>query len=87
MSSPGVEPGLSRPRRDVLTTRRWGLACIGLWLPALELWHVQIRQFGMSAVVVLWPVFFCVTFAALFFDVAEAEGNMAEFFSARRFVF
>ena len=26
MSSPGVEPGLSRPRRDVLTTRRWGLA-------------------------------------------------------------
>ena len=24
MSSPGVEPGLSRPRRDVLTTRRWG---------------------------------------------------------------
>ena len=25
MSSPGVEPGLSRPRRDVLTTRRWGL--------------------------------------------------------------
>ena len=25
MSSPGVEPGLSRPQRDVLTTRRWGL--------------------------------------------------------------
>ena len=25
MSSPGVEPGLSRPRHDVLTTRRWGL--------------------------------------------------------------
>ena len=24
MSSSGVEPGLSRPRRDVLTTRRWG---------------------------------------------------------------
>ena len=24
MSTPGVEPGLSRPRRDVLTTRRWG---------------------------------------------------------------
>ena len=24
MSSPGVEPGLLRPRRDVLTTRRWG---------------------------------------------------------------
>ena len=24
MSSPGVEPGLSRPQRDVLTTRRWG---------------------------------------------------------------
>ena len=23
--SPGVEPGLSRPQRDVLTTRRWGL--------------------------------------------------------------
>ena len=25
MSSPGVEPGLSRPQRDVLTTRRCGL--------------------------------------------------------------
>ena len=25
MSTPGVEPGLSRPRRDVLTTRRCGL--------------------------------------------------------------
>ena len=25
MSSPGIEPGLSRPQRDVLTTRRWGL--------------------------------------------------------------
>ena len=24
MSTPGVEPGLSRPRRDVLTTRRCG---------------------------------------------------------------
>ena len=25
LTTPGVEPGLSRPRRDVLTTRRWGL--------------------------------------------------------------
>ena len=25
MSTPGVEPGLSRPQRDVLTTRRCGL--------------------------------------------------------------
>ena len=28
VSSPGVEPGLSQPQRDVLTTRRWGL----VWL-------------------------------------------------------
>ena len=26
MTTPGIEPGLSRPRRDVLTTRRCGLA-------------------------------------------------------------
>ena len=26
MTTPGVEPGLSRPRRDVLTTRRCGLS-------------------------------------------------------------
>ena len=26
MSSPGIEPGLSRPQRYVLTTRRWGLS-------------------------------------------------------------
>ena len=29
MSTPGVEPGLSRPQRDVLTTRRCGLG-VGL---------------------------------------------------------
>ena len=28
MSTPGVEPGLSRPQRDVLTTRRCGLLCL-----------------------------------------------------------
>ena len=28
MSSPGVKPGLSRPQRDVRTTRRWGLLSI-----------------------------------------------------------
>ena len=27
MSTPGVEPGLSRPQRDVLTTRRCGPLC------------------------------------------------------------
>ena len=27
LSAPGVEPGLSRPQRDVLTTRRCGLDC------------------------------------------------------------
>ena len=27
MSTPGVEPGLSRPQRDVLTTRRCGPCC------------------------------------------------------------
>ena len=44
MSSPGVEPGLSRPRRDVLTTRRWGQ------MPAGELFsHTHIFQ--TSAVV------------------------------------
>ena len=32
MSSPGVEPGLSRPRRGVLTTRRWGpMQSSGVW--------------------------------------------------------
>ena len=31
MSSPGVEPGLSRPQRDVLTTRRWGPG-VHIWL-------------------------------------------------------
>ena len=32
VSTPGVEPGLSRPRRDVLTTRRYGpcISCISL---------------------------------------------------------
>ena len=39
MSSPGVEPGLSRPRRDVLTTRRCGQ------MPAGELFsHTHIFQ-------------------------------------------
>ena len=28
MSTPGVEPGLSRPPRDILTTRRCGLLCL-----------------------------------------------------------
>ena len=34
MSTPGVEPGLSRPQRDVLTTRRCGL---GVGVAELEL--------------------------------------------------
>ena len=31
MSSPGVEPGLSRPQSDVLTIRRWGPG-VHMWL-------------------------------------------------------
>ena len=30
MTAPGVEPGLSRPQRDVLTTRRCGLVPVNL---------------------------------------------------------
>ena len=33
MSTPGVEPGLSRPQRDVLTTRRCGLEVWELGMP------------------------------------------------------
>ena len=32
MTTPGVEPGLSRPQRDVLTTRRCGLLAGGVLL-------------------------------------------------------
>ena len=37
MSTPGVEPGLSRPRRDVLTTRRCGLS--NVWFTCLQTAH------------------------------------------------
>ena len=49
MSSPGVEPGLSRPQRDVLTTRRWGLLLLGNllldsnWGIDLATMHSQFR--------------------------------------------
>ena len=32
LTAPGVEPGLSRPQRDVLTTRRWVNLNIWLWI-------------------------------------------------------
>ena len=32
MTTPGVEPGLSRPQRDVLTTRRCGRLIGTSWL-------------------------------------------------------
>ena len=50
MSSPGVEPGLSRPRRDILTTRRWGLKMSFLQTNNpeesnfKEFMHAQLRQ-------------------------------------------
>ena len=39
VSTPGVEPGLSRPRRDVLTTRRCGPCLHQLHL--VYLWYID----------------------------------------------
>ena len=39
LTTPGVEPGLSRPRRDVLTTRRCGrLICFWLMIWLTDTW-------------------------------------------------
>ena len=48
MTIPGVEPGLSRPRRDVLATRRYG--------------QVMIVKKKSSAEVGVWPSNECVAF-------------------------
>ena len=49
MSTPGVEPGLSRPQRDVLTTRRCGL---GVGLVKLELARIEV---GLARIEVVTP--------------------------------
>ena len=46
LSPPGFEPGLSRPQRDVLTTRRWRLV-----IPAYTLTTTPHTQQPLS----VWP--------------------------------
>ena len=45
MTTPGVEPGLSRPQRDILTTRRCGL-----------LKCLRVQAASTSPVDVGWPI-------------------------------
>ena len=53
MTTPGVEPGLSRPRRDVLATRRCGRINTTT-IPALHATPNSGRESGVQMLVDVW---------------------------------
>ena len=89
VSTPGVEPGLSRPQRDVLTTRRCGHMPFAHRSPILQLLVCFLTRAFFSPCApafLLWPLLNLLLFVRQGVNSGEGSVSPARFYESSWFV-